>query len=121
MEKEQTLKHSCFLEIENRNKYGLILYIFIVAIYDIGQGDREEFDLGPIYGHQWRHFGYLVFSFILFFYSTVKNIMTVRAPYVDCHTDYKGKGVDQLANVPSSFFSPTPLSLMFFLIVVDPS
>ncbi len=44
----------------------------------IGQGDREEFDLGPIYGHQWRFFG---------------------APYVDCHTDYKGQGIDQLAEI----------------------
>lgn len=39
---------------------------------------REENDLGPIYGYNWRHFGF---------------------PYQDCHTDYKGKGVDQLKNV----------------------
>ena len=31
--------------------------------------------LGPVYGHQWRHF---------------------NAPYIDCHTDYTGQGVDQL-------------------------
>jgi len=35
-------------------------------------------DLGPIYGHQWRHF---------------------NAPYVDCDTDYQGQGVDQLQNI----------------------
>lgn len=35
-------------------------------------------DLGPVYGFQWRHFG---------------------AEYVDMHTDYSGKGVDQLAEV----------------------
>ena len=35
-------------------------------------------DLGPIYGHQWRHF---------------------NAAYKDCETDYTGKGVDQLATL----------------------
>jgi len=44
----------------------------------IGLSHREEGDLGPVYGFQWRHFG---------------------AEYVDCHTDYTNKGVDQLAEV----------------------
>jgi len=44
----------------------------------IGLNHREEGDLGPVYGFQWRHFG---------------------AEYVDMHADYSGKGVDQLANV----------------------
>ena len=35
----------------------------------------EENDLGPVYGHQWRFF---------------------NADYTDCHTDYTGKGIDQL-------------------------
>lgn len=43
-----------------------------------GLGHREEGDLGPVYGFQWRHFG---------------------AKYVDMHTDYMGQGVDQLAEV----------------------
>lgn len=38
----------------------------------------EEDDLGPIYGHQWRHF---------------------NADYKNCHLDYKEKGIDQLQYV----------------------
>jgi thymidylate synthase len=37
--------------------------------------DREEGDLGPVYGFQWRHFG---------------------AEYKTMHDDYTGKGIDQL-------------------------
>ena len=40
--------------------------------------EREEGDLGPIYGFQWRHFG---------------------AEYKDMHTDYSGQGIDQLKEV----------------------
>lgn len=43
-----------------------------------GFTDREEGDLGPIYGFQWRHFG---------------------AEYKDMHTDYTGQGIDQLREV----------------------
>jgi thymidylate synthase len=39
---------------------------------------HKEDDLGPVYGHQWRHF---------------------NADYENCHTDYKGKGVDQLEQI----------------------
>ncbi len=39
---------------------------------------REERDLGPVYGFQWRHFD---------------------APYENFDTDYTGKGIDQLMKV----------------------
>ncbi|KAJ9674775.1 hypothetical protein PVL29_023981 [Vitis rotundifolia] len=44
----------------------------------IGLTDREEGDLGPINGFQWRHFG---------------------ARYTNMHADYMGQGFDQLLDV----------------------
>merc|ERR1719190_89968 len=43
-----------------------------------GLTHREEGDLGPVYGFQWRHFG---------------------AEYKDMHADYSGQGVDQLSDI----------------------
>ena len=43
-----------------------------------GFKDREEGDLGPVYGFQWRHFG---------------------AKYKTMRDKYEGEGVDQLAEV----------------------
>ena len=45
----------------------------------------KENDLGPVYGHQWRHF---------------------NATYTTCDADYSGKGVDQLAYIISSLKNP---------------
>lgn len=44
----------------------------------IGLKDREEGDLGPIYGFQWRHFG---------------------AEYKTMHDDYSNCGIDQLKTI----------------------
>lgn len=43
-----------------------------------GLGHREQGDLGPVYGFQWRHFG---------------------AKYVNKDTNYTGEGVDQLNEI----------------------
>jgi thymidylate synthase len=43
-----------------------------------GLTDLRENDLGPVYGHQWRHF---------------------NAPYTTCDENYEGQGVDQLAQI----------------------
>ncbi|KAM9712886.1 thymidylate synthase [Menidia menidia] len=44
----------------------------------LGFTEREEGDLGPVYGFQWRHYG---------------------AEYKNMREDYTGQGVDQLQNV----------------------
>ena len=45
----------------------------------------NEDDLGPIYGHQWRHF---------------------NAPYIDCKKNYKESGVDQLSKIINMLKDP---------------
>lgn len=45
----------------------------------------QENDLGPVYGHQWRHF---------------------NAPYTDCNTNYNNMGVDQLAELLENLKDP---------------
>lgn len=50
-----------------------------------GLTTRAEDDLGPVYGHQWRHF---------------------NADYVDFNTSYEGKGVDQIKYVVDQLSNP---------------
>jgi thymidylate synthase len=45
----------------------------------------EENDLGPVYGHQWRHF---------------------NAYYKNCEEDYSGEGVDQLQYIIDNLKNP---------------
>ncbi len=54
-----------------------------------GLTQRPEGDLGPIYGHQWRHF---------------------NATYENCHSDYSGKGIDQLQIVINMLKDPSQRS-----------
>ena len=50
-----------------------------------GLTQMRENDLGPVYGHQWRHF---------------------NAPYANCDTDYSGQGVDQLGQIIAMLKDP---------------
>jgi thymidylate synthase len=50
-----------------------------------GLVNNREGDLGPVYGHQWRHF---------------------NAAYSDCDADYNGKGVDQLLQIIEQLKNP---------------
>jgi thymidylate synthase len=50
-----------------------------------GLYNLEENDLGPVYGHQWRHF---------------------NAEYIDCNTDYSGSGIDQLKEIIENLKNP---------------
>lgn len=51
--------------------------------------DYAEGDLGPIYGHQWRHF---------------------NAKYENVDTDYTGQGIDQLQNIINDLKDPAKRS-----------
>lgn len=48
-----------------------------VHIWD-GNTEERDYDAGPVYGFQWRHFG---------------------APYQGCEAEYEGKGQDQIKRV----------------------
>ena len=50
-----------------------------------GLHNNKEDDLGPVYGHQWRHF---------------------NASYTDCDASYIGKGVDQLQGIIDKLKNP---------------
>ena len=63
-----------------------------------GNTKELDFDAGPVYGYQWRHFG---------------------AGYTDCHADYTGKGVDQIASI-ISLIKEDPTSRRIILTAWNP-
>jgi thymidylate synthase len=65
----------------------------------IGFLNREENDLGPIYGHQWRHF---------------------NAEYKDQNTDYTNQGIDQIKQV-LELLKNDPMSRRILLSAWNPS
>lgn len=99
---KQTAWKTCFKELmwfisgKTDNK---ILIDQNVHIWD-ANGSREfldsrglyhlaENDLGPVYGHQWRHF---------------------NASYETCYTNYSGKGIDQLTYIINALKDPAQRS-----------
>ena len=65
----------------------------------IGFTEREVNDLGPVYGHQWRHF---------------------NAEYVNQNTDYSNKGIDQIQQV-IHLLKTDPMSRRIILSAWNPS
>jgi thymidylate synthase len=65
----------------------------------IGFTSREVNDLGPVYGHQWRHF---------------------NADYADHKTDYTNKGIDQIEQV-INMLKNDPMSRRIILSAWNPS
>jgi dihydrofolate reductase/thymidylate synthase len=59
----------------------------------------DEGDIGPAYGHQWRHFG---------------------AEYTGCHEDYTDKGIDQLSQLIQNI-RDDPLSRRHILTAWNPA
>jgi thymidylate synthase len=65
----------------------------------VGFNNRQVNDLGPVYGHQWRHF---------------------NAEYVDEKTDYTNKGIDQIQQV-IHLLKTDPMSRRIILSAWNPS
>lgn len=64
-----------------------------------GLQHREEWDLGPVYGFQWRHFG---------------------AEYKTMHDQYDGQGVDQLQDV-IKILKEDPTSRRILMVAWNPA
>lgn len=69
-----------------------------VHIWD-GNSETRDYDAGPVYGFQWRHFG---------------------ATYTDCHVDYAGQGKDQITII-LNLLKSDPMSRRMVLSGWNPS
>lgn len=67
--------------------------------FEMNDIQREEDDLGPIYGFQWRHYG---------------------ADYYTCNDSYKGLGIDQLQSVIDTL-KTDPTSRRMLVVAWNPS
>jgi len=64
-----------------------------------GFKDREVGDVGPMYSHQWNHYG---------------------APYISCKTDYTGQGINQIRDLINSLRND-PFSRRHIITAWNPS
>lgn len=88
--------------------YVVTIFLWMHLSINISFPEREEGDLGPIHGFQWRHYGarlvgcllaciYLSRLLYFSFWSKLNGFQSYR--YTNMHVDYTGQGFDQLSDV----------------------
>ena len=85
--------------IWNGNTTGEYMVKHNEKLEKLGYDKLEEYDMGPVYGYQWRHFG---------------------APYRGCNADYTDQGIDQLRLLVDEIVTD-PHSRRMLLTTYDPT